>query len=219
MAASIHAVSPVSISGLREDHASTTGVTALSSVSPVRMRTTRSSGDDEDLAVADLAGPGALAERLDRRLDERVGDGDLEADLLGEPHLHGRAAVGLDPVELTPVALDAAHRDAAHLGAVSASSTSFAFSGRTMPITSFTRRLPQLNHGGGFCVEPGPGRPCPIVQEVRPEFLRVSRSPAGGRPRSRRRPPRACRRRPRPAPSPQSIVSRSSSACRRPGRR
>ena len=73
---------------------------------------------DEDLAVADLAGAGALAERLDRGLDEVVGDGDLEADLLREPHLHGGAAVGLDPVELAAVALHAADRDAAHLGAV-----------------------------------------------------------------------------------------------------
>ena len=73
---------------------------------------------DEDLAVADLAGAPALAERVDRRLDERIGDGDLEADLVGEPDLHGRAAVGLDPVELTSVALDPAQRDPAHLGAV-----------------------------------------------------------------------------------------------------
>ena len=35
-----------------------------------------------------------------------------------EPHLHGRAAVGLDAVELAAVALDAAHREPAHLGAV-----------------------------------------------------------------------------------------------------
>ena len=35
-----------------------------------------------------------------------------------EPHLHGRAAVGLDPVELAAVALHAAHREPAHLGAV-----------------------------------------------------------------------------------------------------
>jgi hypothetical protein len=40
---------------------------------------------DEDLAVADLAGPAAVAERLDRRLDELVGHRDLEAHLVGQP--------------------------------------------------------------------------------------------------------------------------------------
>ena len=74
--------------------------------------------DDEDLAVADLAGLGALAERLERRLDELVRDGDLEADLLGETHLHARAAIRLDAIELAAVALDAAQREPAHLGAV-----------------------------------------------------------------------------------------------------
>ena len=74
--------------------------------------------DDEDLAVADLVGAPAVAERVDRRLDERVGDGDLEAHLVGEADLHGRAAVGLDAVELAAVALHAAHREPAHLGAV-----------------------------------------------------------------------------------------------------
>ncbi len=72
----------------------------------------------EDLAVADLVGARPVAERVDRRLDELVRDGDLEADLLGESHLHGRPAVGLDPVELAAVPLDAAHRVAAHLGAI-----------------------------------------------------------------------------------------------------
>ena len=43
---------------------------------------------------------------------------DLEAHLLGELHLHGRAAIGLDAVELAAVALDPAHREPAHLGAV-----------------------------------------------------------------------------------------------------
>ena len=73
---------------------------------------------DEYLAVTYLAGACALAEGVDRRLDERIGHGDLEPDLLGQPHLHGRAAVGLDPVELTSVALDPAQGDPAHLGAV-----------------------------------------------------------------------------------------------------
>src|SRR6188472_128217 len=56
--------------------------------------------DDEDLAVADLAGARAGAERVDGGLHERIGDGDLEADLLREPDLHGGAAVRLDTVEL-----------------------------------------------------------------------------------------------------------------------
>ena len=99
-------------------HQAPTGVTATLSVSPVRMRTTCSSVEHEDLAVADLAGPAAVAERVDRRLDELVGHRDLEADLLRQPDPHRRAAVGLDPVELTAVALHAAHREAPHLGAV-----------------------------------------------------------------------------------------------------
>src|SRR3712207_7295672 len=49
---------------------------------------------------ADLARAAALAERLDRRLDEVVGDRDLEAHLLRELHLHPRPAVGLDALEL-----------------------------------------------------------------------------------------------------------------------
>ena len=61
--------------------------------------------DDEDLAVADLAGAAAGAERVDRRLDEVVGDRDLEPDLVGEADLDRGAAVGLDAVELAAVAL------------------------------------------------------------------------------------------------------------------
>ena len=74
--------------------------------------------DHEDLAVAHLAGAAAVAERVDRRLDEGVGDRDLEANLLGEAHLHGGAAVGLDPLELTAVPLDTTHRYPPHLGAI-----------------------------------------------------------------------------------------------------
>ena len=46
------------------------------------------------------------------------GDGDLEADLLGEPDLHGRATVRLDPLELAAVTLHAADRYPAHVRAV-----------------------------------------------------------------------------------------------------
>src|SRR6185312_1823511 len=56
--------------------------------------------------------------RIDRRVDELVGDGDLEAHLLRQTHLDRRAAVGLDTVELAAMALHSAHRDAPHLGAV-----------------------------------------------------------------------------------------------------
>src|SRR5581483_2748170 len=70
---------------------------------------------DEDLPVADLTRPGPLTEGVDRRLDEGVRDRDLEPDLLREAHLHGCAAVGLDPVELTAVPLYPAHGEPAHL--------------------------------------------------------------------------------------------------------
>jgi hypothetical protein len=51
---------------------------------------------DEDLAVTDLVGSRAVAEGIDGRLHERVGDRDLEAHLVGEPDLDGRSTVGLD---------------------------------------------------------------------------------------------------------------------------
>ncbi len=111
-------VAGVDLGGRGEQAHLPTGVTAPWSVSPVRMRTARSSAHDEDLAVADLAGLAALAERVDRRLDELLGDRDLEAHLLRQAHLHARAAIGLDALELAAVALHAAHREAAHLGAV-----------------------------------------------------------------------------------------------------
>src|SRR4051812_28439587 len=72
----------------------------------------------EDLAVADLAGSRALAERVDGRLDEVLRHRDLAADLVGEAHLHGRAAVGLDTLELAAVTLHAADRDTSYLGPV-----------------------------------------------------------------------------------------------------
>ena len=75
------------------------------------MRTARSSGRTKILPspTSPVRAPSQSASIVG--CDERVGDGDLEADLLGEPHLHGRAAIGLDAVELTAVALDPAHRD------------------------------------------------------------------------------------------------------------
>src|SRR3954452_13987359 len=72
----------------------------------------------EDLAVAHLARATALADRVDGRLHEVLRHGDLDTNLVREAHLHGRAAVGLDALELAAVALHAADRDAAHLRAV-----------------------------------------------------------------------------------------------------
>ena len=113
-------VAGVDLSGCgdRQAHHFATGVTAAWSVSPVRMRTACSSGTTKILPspTSPVRAPSQSASIVG--LDELVGDGDLEADLLREPHLHGRAAVGLDPVELAAVSLDPAQRDAAHLGAV-----------------------------------------------------------------------------------------------------
>src|SRR5918997_159407 len=72
----------------------------------------------EDLAVALLPGTRALANRLDRRLDELVGHRDVEADLVGEADLHRGAAIGLNAVELASVALHASDGDPPYLGAV-----------------------------------------------------------------------------------------------------
>ena len=67
-------------------------------------------GKDEDLSVSDLSGPGCRRDGRDRRLDEVVRDADLEPHLLGELHLHRRAAVGLHALRLAPVPLDARDR-------------------------------------------------------------------------------------------------------------
>jgi hypothetical protein len=71
--------------------------------------------EDEDLAVSDLTGAGALTEGADGGLDEVVGDRDLKPDLLRQAHLHSGAAVGLDPVELAAVPLHATDRKTTHL--------------------------------------------------------------------------------------------------------
>ena len=42
----------------------------------------------------------------------------LEANLLGEAHLHRGATVGLNPLQLTAVTLHAAHRNPPHLSAI-----------------------------------------------------------------------------------------------------
>src|SRR5690606_33003660 len=56
----------------------------------------------EDLAVADLSGPGAGADRLDRGIDQAVVDGDLDPVLGQHVHGHGPAPVlERDPLLLT----------------------------------------------------------------------------------------------------------------------
>src|SRR6185295_9276600 len=99
VATSIQAVSPVFTPGIAAIVIPRSPVdrghgclVALAGADPYRVL----EGNDEDLAVADFAGPRPLAERVDGRLDEVVGDGDLEAHLLREAHLHRRPAVGLD---------------------------------------------------------------------------------------------------------------------------
>src|SRR5690606_25826485 len=69
---------------------------------------------DEDLAVADLAGARRGFERLDRALDQIVGDGHLDLHLRQEvDHVLG-AAVQLGVALLAAEALDLGDRDALH---------------------------------------------------------------------------------------------------------
>ena len=102
----------------RPTSGSLTGVTAPCRSRPVRMRTARSSGTTKILPspTSPVRPPSQSASIVGST--NGVGDRDLEADLLGEAHLHRGAAVGLDAVELAAVALHAAHRYSAHLGAV-----------------------------------------------------------------------------------------------------
>ena len=73
-----------------------TGVTAARSSSPGADAEDALDRQHEDLAVADVAGARGGADGVDRRLDEVIGDADLEPHFLRQLHLHGRAAVGLD---------------------------------------------------------------------------------------------------------------------------
>src|SRR3954449_11373929 len=120
VAMSIHAVSPLSIFAcairvlMSRAHRGHGAVVDLARAYAHRAHERH----HEDLAVARLAGAAALADRVDGRLHEVLRHGDLDADLVRKPHLHGGAAVGLDALELAAVTLHAADRDAAHLGAV-----------------------------------------------------------------------------------------------------
>jgi hypothetical protein len=51
-----------------------------------------------------------------RRLDEVVRHADIEAHLLGQLHLHRRAAIGLDVLAFAAVSLHARDGQALHLG-------------------------------------------------------------------------------------------------------
>ena len=73
-----------------------TGVRASTSRSPVRMRTTRSSGWTKIFPSPTSPVRAALEDRLDRRFDERLGHGHLDADLVAELEHERRAAVVLD---------------------------------------------------------------------------------------------------------------------------
>src|SRR6266545_7121661 len=73
---------------------------------------------DEDLPVADLpllAGPAALQDGVDGRLDELLVDGDLQLHLADQVHLVLVPAVDLGVSLLATDALDVADRQAEHL--------------------------------------------------------------------------------------------------------
>ena len=95
-----------------------TGVTARSSVSRVRMRTTRSSGTTKILPspTSPVWAPSHSASSVGSTNSSETAIS--KRTLSDEAHLHARAAVRLDAVELAAVALHAAERYPAHLGAV-----------------------------------------------------------------------------------------------------
>src|SRR5262245_37144411 len=73
---------------------------------------------DEDLSVADLpllAGPAALQDGVDGRLDELLVDGDLQLHLADQVHLVLMPSVDLGVSLLAADALDVADRQAEHL--------------------------------------------------------------------------------------------------------
>ena len=82
------------------------GYSASESVSPVRMRNACSIGDGENLAVADLAGLGRVADRLGDLVGLFLGDGDLDADLRQEVHRVFGAAIDFGVALLPAVAFD-----------------------------------------------------------------------------------------------------------------
>src|SRR5690242_599956 len=67
---------------------------------------------DKDLAVADLAGLGGGADRLDHAVGVLLGDGDLDADFRQKIHGVFGAAIDFGVALLPAVALDLGHRHA-----------------------------------------------------------------------------------------------------------
>jgi len=59
--------------------------------------------ENEDLAVADIAGVCAAKNGLDGDIHERFGDADIDADLFLQLDFHRGAAIGLYPLGLTAV--------------------------------------------------------------------------------------------------------------------
>ena len=70
---------------------------------------------DEDLAVAHLAGPGGGHHRVDRGLHEGLGDPDLDPHLLHQLHLHRGPAIGFHLFPFATVALSMGNGQAGHL--------------------------------------------------------------------------------------------------------
>src|SRR6476660_4792784 len=64
---------------------------------------------DEDLPIPHIAGARRVENRAHRWLDEVVRHADLESHLVLQLHLHGRAAVRLDPFGLATMPLHAGH--------------------------------------------------------------------------------------------------------------
>src|SRR5688500_4547980 len=69
---------------------------------------------NEVLAVADITGARAFEDRLDCRIDEVIRNGDFDPYLVGELHLHSRAAIRLDTLHFAAMALHAADRQPLH---------------------------------------------------------------------------------------------------------
>src|SRR4051812_35930029 len=67
--------------------------------------------DDEDLAVADLAGLGRAGDGLDGLVDLVRGDGDLDLDLGQEAHRVFSTAIDFRMAFLPAVSLDFRHRE------------------------------------------------------------------------------------------------------------
>src|SRR2546428_4023011 len=72
---------------------------------------------NENLAVPDIASARAIDDRVHGRFDEVIGHADVEAHLVGQLHLHRRAAISLHALDLAAVPLDAADGQAGDLRA------------------------------------------------------------------------------------------------------